>query len=209
MKTVFNKNNVNELYLFCFVSFYKLKIVIHSNRRKIKSRGQLLTSCFSPNFPRSQFALMEEKITLASALRHFEVTTLKDCHPSPEVILKATPGVFVKLTKRFPWIDEYDSQVIARNVFITHDDYQFNTIFLWFFVESYTFWKKFHRFLVIILAFSIHCHYLYIGKTEVLWRTYVKVQKLYLSLTRLLPCTFLCMMSNLILLQLFNNIISI
>jgi len=48
-----------------------------------------------------KFALLEEKITLSSALRHFEVLTLKDCHPSPEVILKAEPGVFVKLTRRF------------------------------------------------------------------------------------------------------------
>jgi len=47
-----------------------------------------------------KFALMEEKIVLASILRHFNVQTLKECYPSPEAILKANPGVFVKLSKR-------------------------------------------------------------------------------------------------------------
>lgn len=48
-----------------------------------------------------KFAIMEEKLTLVSLLRHFHIQTLKDCTPSPDVILKPDPGVFVKLTRRF------------------------------------------------------------------------------------------------------------
>lgn len=47
-----------------------------------------------------KFAMIEEKLIVISALRNFEIRTLNDCRPSPEVILKAEPGVMVKLTRR-------------------------------------------------------------------------------------------------------------
>jgi len=48
-----------------------------------------------------KFALMEEKLTLVSVLRFFHVHTLADSTPSPDVILKADPGVMLKLSRRF------------------------------------------------------------------------------------------------------------
>ena len=61
---------------------------------------QILQNLQIPCF-QHQFAMLEEKLALVSLLRHFQVQTLRDCHPSPEIILKANPGVFVRLQKRF------------------------------------------------------------------------------------------------------------
>ena len=50
-----------------------------------------------------RFAMMEEKIILASILRHFDIKSTQltdDIKKSAEIILKSTDGIMVKLEAR-------------------------------------------------------------------------------------------------------------
>ena len=54
-------------------------------------------------FPGQKFAMMEEKIVLASIIRHFTIESRQltdDLKITPEIILKSMEGIMVKLERR-------------------------------------------------------------------------------------------------------------
>lgn len=63
-----------------------------------------------------RFALMEEKVVLASVLRNFTIQscqTREELRPVGELILRPEKGIWIKLEKKTP--QEWNGQQIAQN----------------------------------------------------------------------------------------------